>query len=362
MGRSGTEISNSLIGKSGAEREALAWGALVSDEVPSYLADKSRWPEIVVSGTDTLGNAHTLVIRAAPRPIETGTDEDPFIHPMWPSTADRYANKRGSILASQKLLDDIWNFSILKLPISPPPGFKIPGPDMLDTRSWIAHNKILQDKLAGSQALMSGGVKSVVSGPGLDGTHVAIYSSPFSGSGSPRPSGYPPAYQGYSTIHVITHVDYSHGVRLIDREARLDGAPIDIMSIFVDPVLYTLVSDQGMYTPEFPNLTGSTIGKYSGSYVASDPVASAPIADPPHAYSVTKTGEVVFNPQAVQEESKASKVGMVIGGVAGVGLSLVFGLGIITGGLLTIGGALLGRKAGPRAKARLHEASDGSIG
>jgi hypothetical protein len=355
MGRSGTEISNSLLDKSGAEREALVWAALVNEEIPSYLADKSKWPEIVVSGTDTLGNPHTLVIRAAPRPVETGTDEDAFLHPMQPETADRYARKRNSILASQKLIDDIWNFAILKLPISPPPGFKIPGPDMVDPRSWIAHNKIIQSSLAGSQALMAGGVKLVVSGPGLDGTRVAIYSSPFSGSGSPRPSGYPPRYQGYSTIHWVSHVDWAHGTRLIDRQARLNGNPVDLMSIFVDPVLHTLVSDQGMFTPEFPNMSGSGTSKFS---VASEPDKSAPIADPPHAYSVTKTGEVIFNPQAVEEDTKASKIGMVVGGVVGVGLSLVFGFGLLAGGVLTAGGVLLGRRAGPRARTRIREATE----
>lgn len=354
MGRTGTEIANSLLGKSGAEREALAWAALLNDEVPAYLLDKSRWPEIVVSGVDKNSDAHTLTVRMAPRPVEVGDETDPFLMPLWPDTADRYANRRSCILATQKLIDDRWNFSILKLPISPPPGFTIPGPDMEKTESWIAHNKIIQGILAGNQALMSGGKKAVVSGPGLNGEKVAIYSSPFSGTGGPRPSGYPPHYQPYSTIHAAKYSDYSHGIWLIDREgARLDGAPVaDLMALFVDPVLYPLVSDQGMFTPEFPNTGISGTSKFA---IDSEPAESAGIADPPLAYTRTPAGEVVFHPEAYQENSTAARKGLAIGGVLGGGLTLLLitfnPIGILLG---TAAGAYVGYKAGPRAQNKLR--------
>jgi hypothetical protein len=367
MGRSGTEIANSLLGKSGTEREALAWAALASDEVPSYLLDKNKWAQIVATGTDAKGASRTLSYRVASRPVEVGTDEDPFLMPLWPTTADRYANRRGAILASQKIIDDRWNFAILKLPISPPPGFTIPGPDMEDVRSWIAHNKILQAQLAGSQALMSGGMKAVVSGPGLDGSKVAIYSTPFSGSGYLRPSAYPPAYQGYSTIHSASYgPDYSHGTWLVDRQgAQVDGEPVeDLMQLFVDPVLYTLVSDQGMFTPEFPNAgSGASLGKYS---VSSEPAAgaeTAPIANPPLAYSVTPTGEVLFHPDAVeraaQSYQKSVKIGTTVGAVFGGGLLVLSGAGLALTGLGVLAGALLGRKAAPKVADKLR-ASQGN--
>ncbi len=360
-GRSGTEIANSLIGKSGAEREALAWAALINDEVPAYLLDKSRWPEVVVSGVDKNGASHVLTVRMAPRPAELGSEEDPFMMPLWPDTADRYANRRSAILATQKLMDDRWNFAVLKLPISPPPGFTIPGPDMEKTESWIKHNQIIQAALAGNQSLMAGGKKAVVSGPGLNGSHVAIYSSAFSGTGSPRPPGYPPRYQPYSTIHGASYSDYSHGVWLVDRQgARLDGEPVDdLMALFVDPVLYPLVSDQGMFTPEFPNvgITGSmSASKYA---IESEPIAeatSAPAVNPPLAYTENSAGEIVFHPEAVAENSTAARKGIAVGGIVAGGLALLTGFGMIGIGLSALAGAYVGYKAGPRAQDKLRAA------
>lgn len=363
MGRTGTEIANSLIGKSGAEREALVWAALMADEVPGYLGDKGRWPQVVITDKDKDGNPHTLVMRVAPRPIEVGTEEDPFLQPMQPSTADRYANKRHAILSSRRLVDAIWNHSILRLPIGPPPGFTIPGPDMIDPRSWIAHNKIIQDQLGGSQALMSGGLKSVVVGPGLDGTHVAIYSTPFSGVGPLRPAIDPPGYQGYTTIHTVDHVDWSHGVQLIDRSATLDDKPVDLMDLFVDPVLYTLVSDQVPFSPEFPNVgKTTTYGLTDGLFeeYVKEGDSTTPIADPPSIYRSVPEGTgigggdvVIYSDQAQQQRTKSSAqlaggiTGAIIGTAAALllaGLSApVAALGLVVGA--AVGATLGGRRA-----------------
>jgi hypothetical protein len=284
--RTGTEIGNSLIGKTGAEREALIWAAVVAKEYPSYTG---VWREMLIRDVDAKGVPHTLLLRPAARPFELGTDSDPILMPMWPDTAQRVANLLNATLPSQKIVDQIWTNTDVHLPIGPPPGFKIPGPDMEATQSWIAHNAVIQKMLSNYRfGLMSGGKKDVVVGPGLDGSHVAIYSTPFSGTGSLRPSGVYPQYQPYSTIHWSKYSDYSHGIRLISRDAEIDGRSVDLAAIFLDPTLSALVSDQKNYYPSFPNtgLMPTMSSKYAVDYgieedsVEPAPAASGPAVDP----------------------------------------------------------------------------------
>jgi hypothetical protein len=294
--RTGTEIGQPLIGKAGAEREALIWAAIVKKEFPSYTG---AWEEIRIRDVDAKGVPHDLILRVAPRYFELGTDSDPIFMPMWPETAQRLANTFNATLPSEKIVDLIWNNTEVRLPIGPPPGFKIPGPAMEETPSWIAHSQIVGKMLSNYRfGVMSGGYKDVVVGPGLDGSRVAIYSTPFSGTGDLRPYApelvddpwnpgkkfHPPRHQPYSTIHAAKYSDYSHGIRLISRNANLDGREVDLASIFLDPVLSVLVSDQGNFYPSFPNI--GTARKMAATYgVTQDfsepgPAPSGPIADP----------------------------------------------------------------------------------
>jgi hypothetical protein len=268
MGRTGTQIANSLLGKSGAEREALLWGALSAGEIPDRLEGAEFLP-VDIREKDKNGKMRDLRILVSPRHVEVGTDEDPFFAPLWPEASQRYANMRGSILPSRKLVDAIWNASSKRLPIGPPPGFKIPGPDMADSRSWIAHNAVLQSRLGSTEQLVSGGKKDTVVGPTLDGTRVAIYSTPFSGSGALRAytADKIPLHQPYSTIHHAQYSDYAHGTRLVAKNATLDGEPVSLMDLFQDPVLHVLVSDQGAFKPTFPNAGRGSAGKPVGVIV-----------------------------------------------------------------------------------------------
>jgi hypothetical protein len=48
--------------------------------------------------------------------------------------------------------------------------------------------------------------------------------------------------------HVNTWVDYSHGIRLVDRDVVVDGVTMDIDLVLSDPVLSALLSDEGPMT------------------------------------------------------------------------------------------------------------------
>jgi hypothetical protein len=67
-----------------------------------------------------------------------------------------------------------------------------------------------------------------------------------------RPDGshIQPAYSG----HVWWYVDYSHGIRFMNRQVLLDGRPADVREILMDPVLFRILSneDQPMEMPFYP--------------------------------------------------------------------------------------------------------------
>ena len=69
-------------------------------------------------------------------------------------------------------------------------------------------------------------------------------------SRSKGPDGEP--IQPQTNIHVNWYMDYSHGVRFVNRQIFVDGYPRDILEILRDPVLFCLLDDE----PEPLKVTG----------------------------------------------------------------------------------------------------------
>lgn len=351
--RTGSQIASNLpIGSNDAEtasREAAIWSAIKNHEVPSWVGN--LFIPIRIDAADKGGKQHKLTLYVAPRYFEVGSDADPFLTPLWPITAQDTANLVGAILPSQKIVDYIWQFADKRLPIGPPRGFTIPGADMERTPSWIAHSNIVQKQYAGSHNIIAGGKKDLVVGPGLTGTQVAIYSTPFPGEGTalraygplmddpwhPGQKARVPLHQPYSTIHHSKYSDYSHGLRLISRKAELDGTLVDIDQLFLDPVLHTLVSDQGPFLPYFPNVGSAPViaSKY-GIEVTPETIApdSSPSVDP------------VDPVDPVSPMGNKEKAGLIVGGLIGLGASVVLSFGILGTVAATTAGALIGRSRG----------------
>lgn len=369
MGRTGSEIVSSLVGKSYADREAMIRSAVIDGfEHPEWVSGmrfmvglaavpNGPWKEVVSYDKDSKGVAHKLILRVAPRYFEVGTNEDPVFMPMWPSTAQDVATAFNAILPSEKIVDLIWQNAAVQLPIGPPPGFKIPGKDMEEVPSWAAHNAIVQRQVPASQSswsnvLMAGGKKDLVVGPGLDGAKVAIYSSPFGGQGRPlrevstetvpnpwQPGTFfhPPLHQPYSTIHDSRYSDYSHGLRLISKYANLDGKEVELDTLFTDPVLSSLVSDQGPFYPSFPNK-----GAASRYGIEEQVVQSGPNVDPTEAVAPPSMLTSILPIPRSESEKKR----MLMGGAAGLGVSLLAGLSIPWSAGVVLLGSILGRRWG----------------
>ncbi|HNM47260.1 MAG TPA: hypothetical protein PKH51_09605, partial [Candidatus Sumerlaeota bacterium] len=51
--------------------------------------------------------------------------------------------------------------------------------------------------------------------------------------------------QPLTIVHVDWYVDYSHGIRLIQRQVMVNGKPMLIDEVLSDPHLHVLLSDEG---------------------------------------------------------------------------------------------------------------------
>jgi len=58
-----------------------------------------------------------------------------------------------------------------------------------------------------------------------------------------------PLYVG----HTVRWVDYSHGIRIVQREVEIDGAQRDLTDVLQDETLAPLLSDEGVIArPRYP--------------------------------------------------------------------------------------------------------------
>ena len=111
---------------------------------------------------------------------------------------------------------------------------------MTDTDSFVEHNRLIQQQLAAHKLgdLVAGHKKDVVVSNQLAQRpgKVAIH-------GLHNTKGQ--AIQGGSWGHDINYRDYSHGIRMVDKFAKLNGKNVNLQSVMQDPKYAALVSDEG---------------------------------------------------------------------------------------------------------------------
>ncbi|MFO0950305.1 MAG: hypothetical protein U0835_03980 [Isosphaeraceae bacterium] len=178
---------------------------------------------------------------AAPDYLAVGSDEDFFLVPLSPSTAQEVADRLGCALPTPRMVDDIYKQAALKLSPEPIP----PSPAMTTVPVFLKHNDLVsaQRRAKGKDvapgALVAGHKKDVVISARLRDRpgKVAIY-------GWHKPDGNPiqPLYTG----HTAAWVDYSHGVRLVSRRVLVDGKPRTLDEVLADPELAPALSGEGV--------------------------------------------------------------------------------------------------------------------
>lgn len=217
------------------EREEEIFKAISAGNIPGFLRNTHL---LKAEFADSAGIFHKVVIEVMPDYLAVGNDQDFCRIPMNPFTAQRLADTFGGSLLTAKLSDYIYRVADLKLV----PFNYVPVGNANELVSkFVDHNIQIErqfnestgtrgDLVAGIQKdiILSNRIKAQ---PGK----VVIY-------GWHKLDGKPiqPVYSG----HVWWYVDYSHGIRLINNQAMIDGKPMLISDVLKDPLLYKLFSDE----------------------------------------------------------------------------------------------------------------------
>lgn len=222
----GSELFRALEKASLVEREALLSKELLQGNLPEFL--RGFVPV-------TLRRAsHTLVFQVMPDYLAVGSDADFVRVPLTPMTAQLLADAFGCSLPTKALVDAIYAQAALQLE-------PFPLTEAREAASTFAqHNRHIerqrQDKPLGG--LVAGIKKDIVLTNRLreKPNRVAIY-------GWHKRDGLP--IQPLSTVHRDTYVDYSHGIRLLQRSVLVDGKVHDLCELLQSRELCDLVSDEG---------------------------------------------------------------------------------------------------------------------
>lgn len=164
--------------------------------------------------------------------------------PLWPTTAQRIADRFGAMLPTKKLVDVIYRNADVRLA---PQSVQPHGTVTRNSLAAIAeYDAMINRNIAGRGGLIANAKKDVITGRtpsekavGPD-PRVTIY-------GWIRSNG--TALQDVAWVHAITYLDASHGIRLVSRTAYLNGVPTPIESLFADPRYAPLLNESGTLTP-----------------------------------------------------------------------------------------------------------------
>lgn len=217
------------------EREEQIFLAAAAGNIPGFLRET-----ITLRGVfnDFNGNLHTLEYEVMPDYLAIGSDDDFCRIPMNPRTAQRLAELFGATLLTAKLSDHIWSQADVKLE----PFFYTPvgNANELVTK-FEEHNAQIEKQLAeagGRHGQLVAGIKKDV----IISSHVAERQDRVVIYGWHKADGNPiqPVYSG----HVYWYVDYSHGIRFMNRQVLLDGRPADVRELLRDPVLFSVLSNE----------------------------------------------------------------------------------------------------------------------
>lgn len=256
----------------GAERESKILELFAKGELPEWFS-KNPWPSVVVDGVGKSA-FHTLTYFPAPMYFALGTDADPAFVPTCPETFATMVSKMACVMPTKRMVRDIWDAANVKMQLADVKGkpYYVPLTEIETTRAMkLQSDMIKADPLyraPSASNLIAGCKKDIVTGPGQDGSHVAIYGGGFLTSVSASAPVDQRFWQSYPGPHDAKYVDSSHGERFVLDACFLDGKSARLSEICENPETAFLISDQGPFPLKWPNAaTGakvSTIPKLGG--------------------------------------------------------------------------------------------------
>jgi hypothetical protein len=231
----GTQFTNLITSLSREEREEQILNEILSGNVPDFL--RTLIP-ITVSGS-----GHTGTYYVTPDYLAVGDNSDYFLCPMTPLLAQRLCDLLCCTMPTRKMVNQIWTNASVKLNPQPITA----SPEMITVPVFAWHNFMVRtQRIAFTNsfplgALVGGDKKDVIISARIYTNFATAITKPVVIYGWHYPTGAPiqPLYNG----HEETYADYSHGIRLVQMNMTVDGAPNTVANVLTSPALAPLLSD-----------------------------------------------------------------------------------------------------------------------
>ena len=238
---SGSEFSKSIRDSSLSleKREEIIFNEIQSGNIPRFY----RKLALVRDSAMIMGQLQTIRYYVLPDFLAIGSDSDYFYCPMRPQLAQKVADLLGCSLPTRKISDRIYHTAKVKMMPQPIP----PSKAMITVPVFERHTRMVHQQREQSirqyplGSLVAGNKKDVVISNMIFNSknqlRVAIY-------GWHKPDG--KAIQPLHNGHTTDHVDYSHGIRLIQNKLWLNGKKSTLSAILGSETLHPLLSDEGV--------------------------------------------------------------------------------------------------------------------
>lgn len=213
-----------------AAREEYLKELVFNGFTPRFMAG---WVPVRAEAQTEDGRTVEAVYYVTPDYLSVGCDDDFFRVPLTPGTAQGIADRFGCFLPTRKMVDDIYRGADVKL--QPLPLTE----DRERVETFYEHHTLIEAQRNGRSGLIAGIKKDVVISEAVAKSErqnrVAIY-------GWHKEDGKPvqPLYAG----HVDHYVDYSHGIRLVYGQIRMEGMWMHYRDVLGNPDLKRLLCDE----------------------------------------------------------------------------------------------------------------------
>lgn len=237
---SGSEFSKSIRDSSLSlkDRENIIFNEIRSGNIPRFY----RKLALIRDTAMIMGQLQTIRYFVLPDFMAIGSNSDYFYCPMRPQLAQKVADLLGCSLPTRKISDRIYNTAKVKMMPQPIP----PSKAMITVPVFERHTRMVQQQRNQSirkyplGSLVAGNKKDVVISNMIFNSknqlRVAIY-----GWHKPDGKAIQPLYNGHTT----DHVDYSHGIRLIQNKLWINGKKSTLRAVLESETLHPLLSDEG---------------------------------------------------------------------------------------------------------------------
>lgn len=228
------------------ERDELIVRELLRGNFPEFLRNL-----VPITITD---KGNSITYKVMPDYLSVGSNTDYTRVPISGPSAQRVADAFGMLLPTPRMSDQIYDNAKVKLapkPLSGMSNINLSGKNyttqqflsgkMSDTDAFDYHNKIIQEQLGQDYKpgdLIAGHKKDVVLSNDLAPGRLAIHGLHLKGGTPLQPGGI--------SKHEANYKDYSHGIRLIDDDAELNGQSVKLSNVLKDPKHAYLINTDGV--------------------------------------------------------------------------------------------------------------------